>query len=58
MSHSKHLLSSCLLLFGWFADDYRVVWKDILVAHADRYPTAQSPALRPCNRDISVEGKR
>jgi len=35
MAYSKHLLSSCLQLFGWFADYYRV-WKDILVAHADR----------------------
>ncbi|MFZ0058106.1 MAG: hypothetical protein WAL09_25360, partial [Pseudolabrys sp.] len=34
MSHPKHLLSSCLQLFGWFADYY--VWKDILVVHADR----------------------
>ena len=41
----------------WFADYYCVSGK-ILVAHADCYPTAQSPELRPYNRDISVEGKR
>jgi len=32
--------------------------KIFLVAHADCYPTAQSPELRPHNWDISVEGKR
>ena len=56
MSHFEHLvkLMPSALCFGLPMR----VWKDILVAHADCYPTAQSPELRPHNRDISVEGKR
>ena len=46
-------LSSCLL---WLVADARL--EGYLVAHADCRPTAQSPELRPFNRDISVEGKR
>src|SRR5262249_24190902 len=34
------------------------VSRDILVAHAERKTTSQSPQLRPYNWDISVEGER
>ena len=48
MSHSKHLLSSCLLLFGWFADDYRasgkIFWLPMLTAIRLRKVLSYAPA--------------
>ena len=48
MSHSKHLLSSCLQLFGWFADDYRafgkIFWLPMLTAIRLRKVLSYAPA--------------
>ena len=48
MSHPKHLLSSCLQLFGWFADDYRasgkIFWLPMLTANRLRKVLSYAPA--------------
>ena len=48
MSHSKHLLSSCLQLSGWFADDYRasgkIFWLPMLTAIRLRKVLSYAPA--------------